>query len=743
MNRCGDWKLIVLLFIAALIVAACFGWQPQSRRLWGWWLWEKPSPSTVPACAGTTLRLPPLAFSQRRIAASIEAESTDLERLRILGDEYPRVFFFRQAEGMAAQKSVSYEQWEEIFERLMGIEGKVLDEEIIGRSIRNIDFFTRFKERHPEQLVLLHFNGNARDPRFESDRFFAGHWLYFNGAKILSDVPAEEGETEIQVENPNLFKVNMGRYRDKNEDIGLCMLDANGKPNWHQSEQVQLISVDNRRKIIRVRRGCYGTEPRAFPAGQSYAAAHMTEGPWGQRNNLLWYYNYSTRCPRDKVKTCANVLVEHLVELFGPNGPLAAFDGLEFDVLKFRCGGGRKGRGADCDADGKLDGGIVDGVNSYGIGVVEFCRGLREQLGENKLILADGMSENNQRAFGILNGIESEGWPHLRDYEIHDWSGGLNRQFFWDKNAWPLVFNYINHKFNMPTGEPGVVQQADVPFKIHRLVFAVGVFTNSAICYSYPPSNDPDGLFGIWDEFRMGKANRLGWLGKPLGSAVRLATSQPDLLEGKGCPIDQNIGKLFRGEGMQFQRVKSGMLVTAETKISKMSFRLNDVPTNGPDLFVLLTARGEPMRGYPSQVARMMHVGLSTKGRPPQKYERFMTWVNDKDFDSGFYFSNIETDNVDLEFVIEGSQPLWISGISAYAHPDVMYREFEHGLVLANPSPHPYVFDLDRLFPGRTFQRLQGARTQDVVCNDGSIVGGELNLGPKEGLFLIRVSRTQ
>ena len=624
----------------------------------------------------------------------------------------------------------------------MGIEGKVLDEEIPGRSIRNIDFFTRFKKRHPKQLVLLHFNGNARDPRWQSQRFFAGHWVYYNGARILSDVPAEAGQTDIRVDNPNLFKLNIGRYRDRNEDIGLCVLGSDGRPDWHQSEQVQLLSIDREKKTIRVRRGCYGTKPRAFKAQRGYAAAHMTEGPWGRGNHLMWYYNYSTRCPRDgKSRRCADILVEHLAELFAPTGALACFDGLEFDVLKFRCGGPLKGRGADCDADSKIDGGVFGRIDSYGAGVVEFCRALRDHLGNDRLILADGMGQNNQRAFGILNGIESEGWPHLRDAQIQDWSGGLNRHFFWDKNGRQPVFNYINHKFNMPTDKPGVRKQAQVPFSIHRLVFAVAAFTNSAICYSYAPSNDPDSLLGVWDEFRMGKANRLGWLGKPLGPAVHIATRQPDLLEGKGCPIDQNLGKLFQGDGMQFQRVKSGMLVTAETKVSKMSFRLTDVPTNGPDLFVLVTARARPMQGYPPEVARMMHVGLSTKGRPAERDERFMTWINDKDFDSGFYFSNIESNQVDLEFVVEGSEPIWISRIQAYSHPDVMYREFEHGLVVANPSPRPYVFDLDELCPGQTFQRLQGSRTQDVVANDGSVVGSKLNLGPKEGLFLIRGSQ--
>lgn len=204
------------------------------------------------------------------------ADGRNLAKLRVLSDGYPRVFFFRQAEGMAARKSGAYEQWEQTFDRLMGITGKALDEEIPGRSIKNIDFFTRFKQRHGDKLVLLHFNGNARDPRYESDRFFAGHWVYFNGAKILADVAAEEGETDIRVDKPNLFKVNMGRYRSRNEDIGLCAIDADGKPDWSRSEQVQLFSVDARNKTIRVRRGCFGTKPRAFKAGSSYSNFRMT-----------------------------------------------------------------------------------------------------------------------------------------------------------------------------------------------------------------------------------------------------------------------------------------------------------------------------------------------------------------------------------------------------------------------------------------------------------------------------------
>ena len=87
----------------------------------------------------------------------------DPRSLRIYEDKYPRVFFFRQSEAVAANQRLSYEYWEKTFDRLMGIEGKVLEEEVPGRSIRNVEFFTRFKKRHPDQLVLLHFNGNVPD----------------------------------------------------------------------------------------------------------------------------------------------------------------------------------------------------------------------------------------------------------------------------------------------------------------------------------------------------------------------------------------------------------------------------------------------------------------------------------------------------------------------------------------------------------------------------------------------------
>jgi len=115
-----------------------------------------------------------------------------------------------------------------------------------------------------------------------------------------------------------------------------------------------------------------------------------------------------------------------------------------------------------------------------------------------------------------------------------------------------------------------------------------------------------------------------------------------------------------------------------------------------------------------------------------------MTWVNARDFTSAFYFSTIEARQTDLEFVVEGGEPVWISRLEAYAYPDVMCREFERGVVLANPAPRPHAFHMEQLFSRHRFRRLRGVRTQDARTNDGSVVSGELLLGPREGLFLAR-----
>ncbi len=827
--------------------------------------------------------------------------------LMIHGENYPRAFFFRGSEGPPSNPKTTYEGWEAEFSRLMGIMGKCLDEEVIGREARNPEFFCRFKRQHPAQVVLLHFNGNSRDPRHFTEKYFPGHWTYRRATKILADVPAQEGESTLRVEDASDFMVNTGRYRTSNDDIALFAMTADGKHDWARCEQVQLVSVDKKANTIRVRRGCYGTKPLAFQAGASRAAAHAVEGPWGKNNNLLWFYNFSTHCPRDpEGKTCADRLVDDLAGWFGKEGKLADFDGLEFDVMFNETHG-------DTDGDGEADNGVIGGVNHYGIGVIEFARQLRQRMGEDFIIQGDGAlgpgGRRSQRAFGILNGIESEGFPNLNDWDFKDWSGGLNRHAFWHANGRVPAFSYINHKWIEPVpGKPGDHKNPQVPYSRHRLSFAGGQFTDAAICYSFAPARDPGGKIGIWDEFRCGTDNRLGWLGKPEGPAVRLAAKAPDLLGGIGDPAGEALAKRIAGRVVA-RPTNDGVTVTpASPDATAIEFSLRDIPASGTDMVVLVTMRGGPMKGYPREMARFAEceisggmvslmgktpdlTGMALRGKAEQPIDRntgarvqnqalatigdkplpayaihppyqsakgyvfwcrdaevppgselrfslgmsekapersdgvwfkvlaadisgdkpgpfvplfekatkahewipcaiplhqfagkrarfkfvadcgpkdntvtdqgfwadvkimragapeseitpsasLMTWLNNRPFTSAFYFRDVRSKSVDLTLAIEGREPVTITALSAHAHPDAMYRTFENGLVIANPSQKPYTFDLNAISQGRNYRRIKAFPTQDAQANNGQPAAGKITLGERDALFLVRV----
>lgn len=827
--------------------------------------------------------------------------------LTILQSNYPRAFFFRASEAAARKPGVAYPAWDAEFSRLMGIMGKCLDEEVLRTEAQNPEMFTRFKQQHPDQVVLLHLNGNSRDPLYHTEPFFPGHWIYRKAIRILSDVPAVPGETEIKVEDAGDFDVAGGRYRTSADDIALFGMTPDGKHDWQHCEQVQLVAVDLPTNTIRVRRGCYGTTPLAFPAGRSRAAAHQTEGPWGKTSHLLWYYNFATHCPTDaKGHTCSDLLVEDLAQWFGPGGKLAAFDGLEFDVMFHETHG-------DTDGDGEVDDGIVNGRNQYGIGMIDFARKLRNRMGDHFIIQGDGAlgpgGIRSQRAWGWLNGIESEGFPNLNDWEMEDWSGGLNRHAFWTANARPPAFSYINHKWTQPVpGKPGEQQTPDVPLARHRLAFAGAVFTDAAICYSNVPKRDRNGRLGIWDELVGGTLQKPGWLGKPLGAPVHLATATPDLLRRPGEPLASLTQRIAGEVAVQAAGADGLRIAPRSPSAAEIAFAVRGIPTRGEDLLVQLTLAAAPRQGYPKEMARLAQLtaagdfiglldptpqqtGMVLRGQPesalskeagaslayraaqpigdqtlpaylfhppyrsgkgsvfwcrdvslpPQPELRFslgmgekspqrsdgvwfqvwvaelqgdrpgtfqrvfekstnahawlpcsiplaawaektvrlkfvadcgpqdnattdhgmwgnvrivplgapdtavtppktlMTWANERPFSSFFHFRGIHSKTCDLDFRIEGSEPVTLQFLAVHGHPDAVYRRFENGIVLANAGLQPYTFDLNALAPGCKFRRLQGSRNQDPETNNGAPVSGATVLGGRDALFLQRI----
>lgn len=667
--------------------------------------------------------------------------------LKVLNEDYPKVIYFRTPERTFEYNS--YKEWQDNFDNLFGFIGQVLpyqlSDHVIGELKNNPEYFKRFKEEHPEQIVLMHLNGNAQDPRLLPVDYFAGHWLYYEGTTVLSDMEENMANTTIHVKDASLFHTNIGFTGDRNEDIGFCAMNEDGTPNWNYSEQVELISADTLNNTISVRRGLYGSAPMKFKAGKTYAAAHVWNGPWGGRRRTVWHYNYSTNCPKDVLgRNCADMVVKYLSGSIAKGGPIGSIDGFAFDVVYNAPRVNERnamGRLPDFNADGIGDDFNVD--NSYTIGVIEMFRKLREAIGDEKYILSDGQGLDNQRAFGILNGMESEGWPSGGDSKIHDWSGGLNRLLFWNTNAKKPVLSYTNFKYYRN------IDPSEITPKQARMVMAVSVFTGSV----YALNLKPDRIFGysaknkkpeIWDELIMGNANKQGWLGKPLGPMKHLAEVNQNHKKNLLPAINNQFLEKLEGERVRFSIENNALKVESDNK--EIRFVLHDVPVKGEEMTMLLDAKGESIFGFPNEYARMYFLSAGEKGLPLTDKithhifdkNRFASYLNQKEFISSFYFSELEGNKVDVEFLFESSEPVWITGIKAYTSADIVYREFENGLVLANPSNQPFEINLKELFPKQKFKRLQATEQQDRVTNNGFPVGDTLKLNGKDALFLIK-----
>ena len=640
--------------------------------------------------------------------------------LSILNADYPRAFFFTTSSSKITQySSTAYADWEPAFNRLSGIMGLALDSAISRPLLMGVSvYFNRFKQEHPDQLVMLHFNGPSQDPCCSSaPDFSAGHWIYYAAANISSNVPAQTNDTVIYVSSTNHFEMDIGRYADWlgypdiNSDIVLYNLKEDGTPDWENCEQVKLLAVNGADRTITVQRGCYNTTPKAFTAGSARAAAHEYDGPWSQDMRLLWEYNFSTACPTNpQGKTCADVLVEELASKFSPDGLLSGFDGIEFDAAWNNDEGTSSGNIADMNNDQIADGGIINGINIYGIGVIEFYQKLKAALGKDKLILADGGSYLNQRSVGVLNGIESEAFPTIQsDTNAVTWETGLNFQRFAMQNASPPALSYINYR-----------SETNLPFGRHRLCLAGAVCIGTVITWSHAltgETNDPIGV-AIWDEVKKGVEKQTGWLGRPQGDMVRPALQTPNLLAG-GFTTNTVVSNGYR-------------------------FATQAITCASNDLLVLVRASGAPLTGHPATYARLLRAYISPTplirpllGASPHYVPASLVCSNE--FESAFYFRDLTNANVNLTLEFEGTNAVTIHSIAAYGGPDAMYRVFEHGLVLANPSfSQTVTFDLQAITPGRTYRRLQGSEHQDPVVNNGTAVGSQIDIGPRDGLFLIR-----
>ncbi len=662
--------------------------------------------------------------------------SNSLNNLDIFNQSYPKTFIFRQSEAFVSR--LSYDEWEALFLPFSGILGKVLREER-GDTVtaNNIDYFSRFKKNHPKKVVLAHINGRARLPDFELGSFFPGHWLYRVGTVLTRSISTNELETILHVENTNIFSLRNGLFANAPDDICIIRREYTGQLNWFESEYVKLVEINKLNSTITVKRATYGTKPLNFDRG-SYLAPHILLGPWCEGCDLLWSYNFSLDGPKDHLgRSAIDIFAESIASKFESGALLSNFDGIQLDVFGFQP---PQRLAVDIDHDKMIDGGVVGSINSYGLGTLQLLEVLRHRLGNNKLILTDGGIGNFQRpSYKYINGIEMEGFPKIEGPIMKHWMTGLNLLAFWYAHASDPALSYVNHKYDSDRSFP-------TNYSAFRMVLAATHFSEAAFTFFIEPnggilsllkstsSKKPglENIMTIFDEIQI-RDQEVNWLGNPIGPAIHLAETSDDLLNFEGgigsSQFIQSVSN--KNPSLNIIPYEKGIKIECPSNDKEIILKLPNLGDIKGDVLIKVLFKTFPFREY-SNVGREVNLQLK-----PEK-DKGMALIGETPYYARFYFRDI-FGNVEPQFTFEGCDPIIIEDLSVYSMQNGIYRLFESGLVLANPSTKSFIFNLKGIFGKEKFQRLKGSLEQDPLTNNGAEIGEAVELNAEDALFLSRI----
>lgn len=544
-----------------------------------------------------------------------------------LQDNFPKPVHYRYANNFKVKPGLENEAVQLWLSRYGGVMGVELD---AGRVILTGDgrpeVIRRVMKERPDLFFILYSTGHIKCPDETSPYFdpvtgnitdwHPGHWCYLPRVKVLQDsIPRETGETTIKVDmSPPRLGPREGMddedfastftsdafslRKDRGDDICIYSLLPDGTPDWENSEQVALVAMDKGAGTVRVRRGCYGSSPKAFQ-GTIFAAVHDEVTKFHG-----WLYNFSTFCPRDaKGRTAGDLWAETYAAIFQPGGLASHFHAIQHDTLVETLWGKRGIDNNNNGTDDMLE--DLGGVNWFAVGMTDALRKLREALPPHVSILPDA----GNRGYYYVNGWEVEGFPGRHDPAWRGHSEICNRLAFSRETCLTPRFTQVQHKifnFTLGSDEPGAILQGrELPFHYSRAVLALATAHEAGVTwYSLPPP-DEGGETGVYDEMRMGKELRPGWLGKPVGDLLYPAVqAQPplvDLLAGGTDPVPLDGTVLARDKGL--------LKLTHPDKARpiRMAWKLE---SPSADLTVLARLRGVRREGVPVKMPREMRVSL-------------------------------------------------------------------------------------------------------------------------------------
>ena len=632
----------------------------------------------------------------------------------VLDDDYE---FVRDTAGRTIRQKITIPEFVDDMFRFPVVMGKMAEEERTGNK-NVIAGYEASKLAYPDSKIIMHYNGRNRRPQFKNEKdepVFPGHWLLRVPNKINQNVDITADQTRIKLEDVSMYT---NHNFDRETLTFLIYEEENGTKDFYESEYLIVTKIDLATKELIVERGAFNSTARAFDINKIGIAEIATH------NSTRLFHNFTSISPKDRFGRTANeALVDELEHMY--NNEFSSFDGIEFDASTVTVIFNTIGGELDVDADGQVDmNGIKNDVNEMYLGFFDFFKELRERMGDDFIIMADSRTAFHNRAFRFLNGIESEEWPQKKDSEnLLHWSTGIARHQFVN-----------SHAFNSSTALSQFNINSYLEPNFLRISQVAAACLDAAYTANYHLKQSTNKVVGYNDEMSKGdEFDFSGWLGQARGDMVRLAEQQPNILENEPQSKYTNLNFSTTNE-------------LSDTFLPKSEVIVSNIPNSNNEIYFSFKISADQLEKYPEGFNRVCKVTLtqtgnnipSGKASPVNSNEPYIhEFYVDADGEThGAYFRWLNKDNLQLKFEIEGHENAKIEYIKAHNHPDIIYREFDNGIVIANPSLEPFTFNLEQKFPNITFRRLNGVRQPDV--NDGTIVNGNITIPAKDGIFLIK-----
>ncbi len=614
-------------------------------------------------------------------------------------------------------------------------------EALKGRDVENLSKYTavsgvdavlmeKLHAKYPKVLRLRYASARAYQAPEVSMPLadtWPGHWLFFAGTVVTKRL----GATGTLVTVEDASRIHEG------EDVMIY------QGNFERAEHARVSEIDTNANTVRLVSRGFRSTGVAHDVGSIIA----THGHGAVEDVSFWAYNGSTACPLDPGgKRASEVLGEwlgaHVNDVLDADGITVsthdAYDGILWDISGYDVS-----RHYDVDNDLAEDGGIIQGINTWGEGMdllfAATGASLEAHFPATAWIQVGGTS--NTRGFALLHGDQLEGFPiqeHFDhsppDYRFVD--EALGRYAYFDARSLRPTYSENRNKVPTAWNPQGLspAPESNAPFRL-----ALGLTLLGGGYFSKDSGHRDD----WWDEYAVdGDGNALdffassdqekrdaaGWLGRPLGARKRLVSfpAGATLLTDGGFEGGGAAG--WTGSNVTVTRVTGDAVAgSGALRVSRMvRFDPDEKDATAQSPKVTLPA-GEYTLSFAMRADSERQIGVALGGVT----QTFMVNQNWSRRIATFELKAATSTRVTFEVGRE-SVPVVIDEVYLFAgNADVFRRDFEHGAVLVNATGKPVTIDLE----DGVFRRIRGG--QDSEVNSGK-PADSVNLPARDGLVLFR-----